>query len=79
MFYAFSQRIQIKATQSSLRCYVSAVVSNIQVVIDEEDIRFDAVETMSERIKQRTVVFVVIVRMGPGKRYNMDAGYVRPA
>jgi hypothetical protein len=76
MLYAFSQRIQIKATQSSLGRYVSAVVSNMQVVIDKEDIRLDAVETMIERIIQRPVVLVVIVRMGPGKRYNMSAGYV---
>jgi len=76
MLYAFSQRIQIKAAQSSLGRDVPAVMSNIQIVIDEEDIRLDAVETMIERIIQRPLVLVVIVSMGPGKRYNMSAGYV---
>ena len=74
MLYAFSQRIEIKATQSSLGCYVSAVMSNVQVVIDEENIRFDAVETMIERIIQRPLVFVVIVRMSLRKWYDMSTG-----
>ena len=65
LLYAFSQRIQIKAAKSSLGRYVSAVVSNIQIVIDEEDIRLDAVETLIERIIQRSVVLVVIVGMSP--------------
>jgi hypothetical protein len=40
-------------------------MSNIQVVIDKKDIRFDAVETMSERIIQWPVVLVIIVGMSP--------------
>jgi hypothetical protein len=65
MLYTFSQRFQIKAPQGSFGRYVSAVMSNIQVVIDKKDIRFDAVETMSERIIQWPVVLVIIVGMSP--------------
>jgi hypothetical protein len=49
-------------------------MSNVQIIIDKKDIRFDAAKTMSERIIQRPFVLVVIVGMGTGKRYNISAG-----
>jgi hypothetical protein len=51
-------------------------MSNIQFIIDEEDIRFDTIETMSNRIVQRPVVLVIIVCMSTGKRRNVYATHV---
>ena len=48
------------------------IVSDIQGIINEKDIGLDTGETMSERVMQRSAVFVIIVGMSAAERCNAD-------
>jgi hypothetical protein len=46
-------------------------VCNKQLAFDQEDVRLDVAETIVERIKQRPIVGIIVVRVGIRKRFDL--------
>jgi hypothetical protein len=69
-----AQRLEIQCFEGALGSQFMGVVADKQLAIDEEHVRFDTGEAEFEGVEQRTLVVVVIVRMGAGERLGKLRG-----
>ena len=79
---ALTKWFQVQCLKCSFRFHLAPVMGDEQLAFNLVNIRFDAAKTAFERIQERTLMFVVIVGMGPDERFRLSAGafaYARAA
>ena len=66
--HAFPQGFEIQLFQRALRLDLAAHVRDQQLAIDQINIGFDTTEAMIERVQQRTLVLIVVMRVNASER-----------
>lgn len=71
---ALAEGIEVKGLEGAIGMDLGTVVSDEQLVSDQEDIGFHAAEALVEGIEQGARMFVVIVGMGAGQGEGSGVG-----
>ena len=67
----FAQHIKIQRRERSFGPQSGYIVGHEQLPLNEEDIRFDARETVAQRIEKRALMEIVV--MGMSRRQRLDS------